>query len=198
MLREGRKPPFAVIATRQTGGMGRYGRHWKSPAGGLWLTFADHPLPASELSAAPLAVALAVCQALENQHSSLSKLQIKWPNDVYCRGRKLCGILCESSLSGANPHFLAGIGINGDFPLHAIEGGLRAPATTMREELGEQERIDLADLESTLLRTLNSFLSKLRQDGLHPIASAIRERLLPVDPQRELQPGEREVLERLQ
>lgn len=75
----------AVIwAEMQEGGLGRMGRRWESPAGGLWFTVALPSVPEAELSDVVwlnLATALAVTEALEGL--GIDGARIKWPNDVY-------------------------------------------------------------------------------------------------------------------
>ncbi|MBR3267142.1 MAG: biotin--[Oscillospiraceae bacterium] len=128
-------PEGTVIAARQqTAGRGRQGRSFFSPPGtGLYLSMLLRPLGSPEqiLSLTPMA-AVAAAQAIERctgQHA-----EIKWVNDLILHGRKICGILAESSYSECRkePDFvILGIGINlltpaGGFPpeLQAIAGAV--------------------------------------------------------------------------
>lgn len=123
MLRSGRNAPFAVQALSQTGGRGRRGRRWESPAGNLYLTIV-YPGTVEfhcewcqkigpRLSA--LRVAWILAQMIEKK--THLRLTIKWPNDLYLYGAKLGGILIESSVSRQadgvqwGPHVI-GIGLN--------------------------------------------------------------------------------------
>jgi len=98
----------AVRADTQTGGRGRFERRWVSDAGGLWLSAV---LPVTVNSPAwrllPLAVGLAVCDAL--QESGVSALRLRWPNDVLVGRRKLAGLLIDQFTPGLA---VAGMGIN--------------------------------------------------------------------------------------
>ena len=92
---------LAVVAEQQTGGRGRRGRSFVSPAGqGLYLSVLLRPrCPLEEVSAL-------VCGVRPG---------MKWPNDVILDGRKLCGILTELELeaeSAALRHVVVGVGIN--------------------------------------------------------------------------------------
>ncbi|EQD73264.1 biotin--acetyl-CoA-carboxylase ligase [mine drainage metagenome] len=82
--------PFVVVAAQQSAGMGRSGRTWQSPAGGLWLSV-GWPLrkSAETCAAAPLAVGLAAAEAL--QECCGLHCAIKWPNDLLVNEKKLRG-----------------------------------------------------------------------------------------------------------
>lgn len=100
-----------VWAREQTGGRGRRGRHWASPAGNLYSSTVLRPdclAPrATELGfVASLAVSDIVPPGRE--------VRVKWPNDVMVDGGKIAGILLESSIGqgGLVEHVIAGIGVN--------------------------------------------------------------------------------------
>ncbi len=103
--------PLIVLADEQTGGRGRLGRSFFSPAGtGLYMSIAlKLPLPSNTLT---VIAAVAVCRAIGR--FSDKKTEIKWVNDIFCGGKKVCGILCESlSLTdGKADAAVIGIGIN--------------------------------------------------------------------------------------
>ncbi|URR35684.1 biotin--[acetyl-CoA-carboxylase] ligase [Thermosynechococcus sp. HN-54] len=97
-----------VIYTQaQTHGRGQYNRSWQSPKGVLTASFI---LPQSRTIAAPsLQAGIAVMRALSALRPQVDReLQLKWPNDVIARGKKLAGILCESR----SPWLVVGIGLN--------------------------------------------------------------------------------------
>ena len=104
-----------VIAREQTGGRGRFSRRFLSPRdGGVYMSVILRPtLTADRATLITAMAAVAVCRALEK--TAPVKAEIKWVNDVYLNGRKVCGILCEAGLnieSGAMDYIVAGIGIN--------------------------------------------------------------------------------------
>src|SRR5688572_16722110 len=82
-----------VVASEQTHGRGRRGRHWFSDPG-LCFTTVLRPNRRADISTIGLVAGIAVQQAL--QELSGAKLGLKWPNDVRVKGRKLCGLLLES------------------------------------------------------------------------------------------------------
>jgi BirA family biotin operon repressor/biotin-[acetyl-CoA-carboxylase] ligase len=86
-------PPAILVATTQTRGAGRGGNDWFSPAGCLMFSLAIS-LDDANSSLLPLRFGFAVAKAIEPLVRF--KPQIKWPNDVYIDGRKVCGILIEA------------------------------------------------------------------------------------------------------
>lgn len=111
----------AVIAMQQTAGKGRLGRSFFSPREGIYLSIIIRPtfdLSRSVLVTA--AASVAVAQAVESVCGR--QTQIKWVNDVYLGGRKICGILTEGITDFETGHIeslVIGIGVNTsvkDFP----------------------------------------------------------------------------------
>lgn len=112
---------YVLIADRQTSGRGRMGHSFFSPSSGVYLSVLLYPDTApDETLHLTAAAGIAVCRAAE----ALTKLkaEIKWVNDIYINGRKVCGILTESSLIGQRTNWaVVGIGVNieepeGSFP----------------------------------------------------------------------------------
>ena len=106
---------LVVLAGEQTGGRGRRGRSFVSPAGkGLYLSALLRPdCPLEQVSALTAWTAVAVCDAVEELCGI--RPGIKWPNDVILDGRKLCGILTELELeaeTAALRYVVVGLGLN--------------------------------------------------------------------------------------
>lgn len=104
-----------VCARSQTGGRGRFGRHFHSPdAGGIYMSLILRPkLPADKAVLITSMTAVAVARAIERLAEV--DVQIKWVNDLYISGRKVCGILCEAGMdfeSGQLEYAVVGIGVN--------------------------------------------------------------------------------------
>ncbi len=111
--RRGQQAGTVVIARSQTGGKGRLGKTWLSPAGtGLYFSIILRPLlELADLPKITLAAGVALCRAIGSS-CSVSPM-IKWPNDLLIDGRKCGGILTESYLENARPPLVVlGIGIN--------------------------------------------------------------------------------------
>ena len=113
-----------VLAEEQTSGRGRLGRSFYSPPGsGIYMSVILHPEVSAEKSVlVTTASSLAVCRAVESLTGQ--RCDIKWVNDIYCRQRKICGILTEAVTNfetGEIESVVLGIGINfrrrdDDFP----------------------------------------------------------------------------------
>lgn len=102
-----------VIARHQTAGRGRLGRSFASPDdSGIYMSIILEPADTNPVLITT-AAAVAVCRSIEKVCSE--KPQIKWVNDIYLNGKKVCGILAESVtdyITGAITHIILGIGIN--------------------------------------------------------------------------------------
>lgn len=107
--------PSLITAEMQTAGRGRQGKSFYSPdKTGLYMTLAFEAPESCDLLTA--AAAVAVCLELE---AAGAKPQIKWVNDVYLDGLKICGILAECFICKGSKYIALGIGINittKDFP----------------------------------------------------------------------------------
>jgi BirA family transcriptional regulator, biotin operon repressor / biotin---[acetyl-CoA-carboxylase] ligase len=100
-----------VISEIQTSGRGRFDKKWFSPAGGIWMTIILQPeLKMQDLSKITLLTASSIAETLIKNYKI--SLNIKWPNDIYFDGKKLCGILSESEKVDDKTYLIIGIGIN--------------------------------------------------------------------------------------
>lgn len=106
----------AVVFTRQqTAGRGQQGRTWYAPKGVLTASFVLDQVSPDRLSGLSLAAGLAVIYAVEDLLPDQPlALRLKWPNDVYAQGRKLAGILCETSFKSSSEwlRVVVGVGLN--------------------------------------------------------------------------------------
>ena len=106
---------LVLLASAQTAGRGRRGRRFYSPAGsGLYMSLLLRPESAAH-QAVFLTVMAAVAAARAAEQVSGGSLQIKWVNDLWKKGRKVCGILTEASLdveSGLLEYAIVGPGFN--------------------------------------------------------------------------------------
>ncbi len=113
---------FTLVAAQQSKGKGRRTRSFYSPSGsGVYLSMLIKlPLPADEATRITTAAAVAACRAIRECTDAVPG--IKWVNDVYVNGRKVCGILTEASISmesGGLEWAVLGIGFN----VYQPEGG---------------------------------------------------------------------------
>ncbi len=114
-----------IIAAKQTGGKGRSGRTWISPKWGIWLSIILQPkFDISITTLFPIASALALSNALEKTLKISPEL--KWPNDLTIKGKKIAGMLVDVSLeSNKIENLVLGVGINFDVDVKQIEKTLK-------------------------------------------------------------------------
>ena len=114
-----------IVASKQTGGRGRSGRKWISPKGGIWISIILHPkFDISITTLFPIASALALSIAIEKTFSI--KPELKWPNDLTIKGKKVAGMLVDVSLeSNKIENLVLGVGINFDVNVKQIEKSLK-------------------------------------------------------------------------
>jgi BirA family biotin operon repressor/biotin-[acetyl-CoA-carboxylase] ligase len=129
---QGAKEGTVIIAREQTEGRGRMGRSFYSPnSSGIYFTIILRPKLELEDSLL-ITTATAVAVALAIETVAKEKAVIKWVNDIFVAGKKVCGILTEASLNFENgrlEYAVVGIGINietTDFPvdIQQIAGSL--------------------------------------------------------------------------
>ena len=154
----GGQAPALFLAEAQTAGRGRMGRSFFSPMDtGIYLSLllrTDAAL--SDPITATTASAVAVRQAILSV-TGIS-VGIKWVNDLYFRGKKVCGILAESFFLGDERYLIVGVGVNlstAVFPeeLTDIAGALLSEPTDLRDAL-------VAEIALRLYRILTKTESK--------------------------------------
>lgn len=127
-----------VTADQQTNGRGRKGREWISPPGSnLYLSIILRPeVSPAYASQIPILSVIASVRALERMVPDLP-FRIKWPNDIYCSGRKISGTLCEmkAEMDRVN-HVVVGTGINVN--IKSFDVSIRDIATSLLLESGSE------------------------------------------------------------
>ncbi|MGV3572426.1 MAG: biotin--[acetyl-CoA-carboxylase] ligase [Ramlibacter sp.] len=150
--RAGQADPTLLVAEQQTAGRGRLGRAWQSQAGAS-LTFSlGLPLAPPDWSGLSLAVG---CSIAESLHAAV---QLKWPNDLWVRDRKLGGILVETASFGGGSgdgrrYAVVGVGLN--IAARPAEGLSTPPAALQELDAG-------ADAPATLLRVAGPLVQALQ------------------------------------
>lgn len=141
----GERGPLWITARSQTAGRGRRGREWVSPEGNLMATLLIAPgVTAPDAARLSFVAALAV-HDLVSTYATRAAVRVKWPNDVLVDGKKIAGILLESSGQEGQdviPWLAIGFGVN---LVHAPTGtaypatflGAHGPAPSPAEALAE-------------------------------------------------------------
>jgi BirA family biotin operon repressor/biotin-[acetyl-CoA-carboxylase] ligase len=149
LAKKGTAEGTVIIADTQTAGRGRLGRAWLSPEGSLAMSLILKP-SLDNLPQLVMIASLAVVRTIKKVAGI--ETQIKWPNDVLIKGKKVCGILIENEVKGDRVNFaIIGIGINVNFdPLSFPE--ISDIATSLSHELGAE--VSKVELASALLSEL--------------------------------------------
>ncbi|MCA9047558.1 MAG: biotin--[acetyl-CoA-carboxylase] ligase, partial [Planctomycetaceae bacterium] len=158
--------PALVLTEQQTAGRGRGSHVWWAASGALTFTLVidaeildipEHRLPLASLSAG-----LAVRDVVEDQVGPRVPVQIKWPNDVLIRERKVAGILLELKSVSAARSLMAGIGVNVNNSLTTAPTEVQSVATSLFDTTGQT--VDLTGVLTSLLNQLERRLRQLRED----------------------------------
>lgn len=123
-----------VVSKCQSAAIGRMGRSWASPEGGLWLSVILRPkIPLYDLSKFGLAAAVCAVKTLSDYNI---KANIKWPNDIIVNEKKIAGILMEASGETDSIDFLVlSIGINVNINISALPTEIQKQSTSTIKEL---------------------------------------------------------------
>ena len=162
-----------IVAAKQTGGKGRDGRKWMSPKGGIWISIILHPkFDISITTLFPIASSLALSIAIEKVF--LIKPELKWPNDLTIKGKKVAGMLVDVSLeSNKIENLVLGVGINFDVNAKQIEKELKGTpnfygVSSLRDQ---KQNIKPIQLVQTFLIELEKIYKLLNEKQIKKIIS---------------------------
>lgn len=150
-----------VLARQQTAGRGRRGRNWISPAGeGIFMSLIVRPGTAVE-SAGGLSLQAALAAARAIARTGGIDARIKWPNDIVCGGRKVCGMLLEMDTDGQGlQDVVIGVGIN----VHQTEFPEEIMHTASSLDLLSGRRTDSEALTEAFLEEFEAAYALARSD----------------------------------
>lgn len=169
MAKQGAPHGSLCLCECQTAGRGRMDRQWSSPEGqGVWLSVLLRPnIPAEHAPLITFCCALAMTKAVR-QITGL-EAQIKWPNDLVLKGRKLCGILLEMGFDAQGYYVVAGTGLN-------VRRGAYPPELADRA-ISIEEWTDVPDRGAVIaayLAALEDAVSAIEQRGFAGLAEDFR------------------------
>lgn len=143
-----------IIAREQTGGKGTKGRSFSSPRGGVYLSLVRYyPCKAENSFSLMIASCMAVVKTLELFGV---RAGVKWPNDVFLNGKKICGILIKNSFEGENvKKSITGIGVNVN---NDIPKNLADIAINLKSVVGE------VDIDEFYKRLIENFYADYSVD----------------------------------
>ena len=151
---------MVIFAQHQTQGRGTRGRVWDSPKKAVLATLI-YPLmhPISQYTGVTLSIGVAIARVLRQMGFPV---QVKWPNDIICGGKKLAGILVEQaqSLKGQKA-FVIGIGLN-------IELSAQYKDRIAINELRNLTPNEVDDLGECLIQAIDKCLQEFEALGFEP------------------------------
>ncbi|MFN7623241.1 MAG: biotin--[acetyl-CoA-carboxylase] ligase [Acidobacteriota bacterium] len=156
-----------VSADEQTAGRGRQNRNWHSaPGEGLYLSILLRP-PRGRTDLPLLSLTAAIAVAETFLAIGLEKIDLKWPNDLLCSERKICGILVETAglNQGGSPRVIVGIGVN--LNQRAFPPPLDTTATSLLIESGAA--MGAATFRDLLLERFSEWYDCWREEGREQI-----------------------------
>jgi BirA family biotin operon repressor/biotin-[acetyl-CoA-carboxylase] ligase len=144
---------MVIIAEEQTGGIGRLGRSWVSPVGGVWITIVLKPnIPIDHVFMVTMAGSVAIARAIRKEFD-LGAL-IKWPNDIYIGDKKVAGLILELFAEADQIHYcLLSIGVDVNITPSDLKG-VKSAVTSISAEMGHD--VDRASLLARLLKEFES------------------------------------------
>ena len=163
-----------VIAAQQTAGRGQRGHQWRSPLGGLYLSAALTPeihahsgLLLTISSAWGIATTLRELPGSSSPDQPRIPVQLKWPNDMILKERKLGGILTETRVQrGKIVKAVVGVGINWENPVPEI-------GINLKSFLASDPRPLVTSLEKLAAMTLQGIVWGYQQAQLQPMGNLL-------------------------
>ncbi len=156
-----------VVAETQTRGRGRAKRRWTSPKGGTWISILLRPqIKPKEVLKLAFITSSAATKTIQQLYDL--KAEVKWPNDVLVRGKKICGILTETETKENKLLFVViGVGINANIDIKFLPEELRQTATSLKHELGRE--VERKTLMKRFVRNFESRYKNLQRGMWAPL-----------------------------
>ena len=167
---------LVICAEAQTAGRGQRSNRWITPRGND-LMFSLLLRPSQPLELWPrltTLAAVAVCRAIEEVLPV--QAGIKWPNDIHLNGRKVSGLLAETTIGGGGMFVVLGVGLNVNTT--AFPGEISAVATSLLLELGSPQirRLEREPLLAAFLNALSPLMEEGWEAGFHDVMMEVRQR----------------------
>ena len=186
LARGGSAEGTAVIADTQTGGRGRVGRVWHSPAGVNLYTsvILRPPIEPRRAPSITLVAAVAAAEAISRFCGDAAKTTVKWPNDIMINSKKAAGILTEmSSETERINYIIVGFGVNlmmTGAETKALSSTLGRPVTSVLAETGGAKKggaesavsLSRSAFTKSLYSALEKWYKVYVDDGLPPVREA--------------------------
>jgi len=157
-----------IIADTQTSGKGRLRRLWHSPPElNIYTSVILRPqIEPFRTTGIPIMAGVAVAEILDLYCPG--RIELKWPNDVMIKNKKVCGILSEAKINEGKVDFIVlGMGINVNIQYDQFSEGIRDIATSLAIESGR--KIDRLELIIRLYENLEKWYKQQLQKGFGPV-----------------------------
>ena len=156
-----------VVAEEQNRGRGRLDHQWASPRGGIWFSLVLRPYLTPER--APLLTLLAAVSMIKGiEEVARVPVGIKWPNDIFLKGKKLAGILTEINAEMELINFVVvGIGINVNVHKDCFAGDIAEIAASVVEEKGEE--VPRPEILGAILNHMEVLFDKAQKEGFSSV-----------------------------
>jgi BirA family biotin operon repressor/biotin-[acetyl-CoA-carboxylase] ligase len=190
--RDGVKEGVVVFAESQTRGRGRLGRKWASPAKkGLWFSVLLRPdLRPHETTQLTVATATALRRAIEAQTGL--EPEIKWPNDILVRGKKVAGILTEMNAEVDRVKYvIVGIGVDVNLNPRDFPPELKKTATSLKIEMGKA--ISRAELAVNIMREFDIDYQRVCANDFDEVAEEWEKHCKTIGEEVVIRTGPREI-----
>ncbi|NOQ81505.1 MAG: biotin--[acetyl-CoA-carboxylase] ligase [Methylophaga sp.] len=165
-LSQGKTSAAICLSETQTAGRGRRGDQWHSPAAGNLYLSVFWPFPAETVqNGLSIAIGISLINALKSE--GINDLQLKWPNDILYKRRKLAGILVESRF-GKKLNTVVGIGLNFKLPT-ATKNQIQQPTTSLQQLCTQVPCRNR--LAGKIIQTMINTLEQFQTSGLRDFVS---------------------------
>jgi len=168
LARQGAADGSLVVAETQNAGHGRLSRGWFSPYGkGIWCSVILYPkINPIEVPPITLLASVAITRAIKEVVGI--KAGIKWPNDIYLKGKKVCGILTEMGAEMEQVRYLVlGIGLNVNIEAEDFPSPIKEVATSLKIE--SNQPVNRLRLLQVILKELEKLYFVWLKEGFAPI-----------------------------
>jgi BirA family biotin operon repressor/biotin-[acetyl-CoA-carboxylase] ligase len=164
LIKENIEEGTIVISDVQTKGRGRKDRFWHSPIGGLWFSIVLYPnLSSKSGMLITMTASISIAQAIKEVVGL--DAEIKWPNDLLIKNKKVCGILTEIDADLQKIKYaIVGIGINVN---NKIEDDLKNTAISLKQEI--DKKISKVNFLKSVLEKFDSNYIKLKNKNFNYI-----------------------------
>lgn len=163
-----------LIARTQTNGRGRKENDWFSPEGGFWATlgsFTSSFLNQSQLALFHYFTAILLTRAIKEEYNLI--VQIKWPNDLLYKNKKLAGILIDYVTGTQKNYILIGMGVNLNNSRSDMPDDLKSIAISIKDILRKSVSID--DFARKICFYANQYFSPIIKQNQKQIQTLIQE-----------------------